>query len=62
MKRIDKLLKLARKRYEVEDLEPDGFIEALGLDPEAYKLGKRDNFLQALADTALADWGSYEGI
>ena len=62
MKRIDKLIQKAiSSRGIIADTNEDGFIEALGLLPDDYLQqlpGGRIQFdsLQALSDTAVADW------
>lgn len=56
---FNRLIAQAKERIaagEFPDNE-DGFIEALGLNPENYRVaGGGYDFLQALADTAALDW------
>lgn len=59
MKLIDRLLiKVGNYilKQEDEDIEQDGFIEALGLDLAKYKKKKGDNFLLALRDIVDDVW------
>ena len=70
MKRIDRLLQKAKERFNatIEHLFPgdaDGFMDALGVDKDKYKVEYPNgevgyDFLKALADTARKDWGDYE--
>ncbi len=62
MKRIDKLIQKAiSSRGIIADTNEDGFIEALGLLPDAYKRelptgSVSYDAIRALSDTALTDW------
>lgn len=63
MKKIDRLLQKALELEGAADTNEDGFIEALGLLPEAYREqlpggAYQFNTLQALSDTALTDWAT----
>lgn len=70
MKRIDKLIKQALQAAGdfVRDFFPgndDGFLEALGVDPEKYKHVAPDgtvgyDFLAALNDQAREVWEDYD--
>lgn len=62
---IGKLQKILESKgiYSAAQLEDDGFIKALGLDPEKYRDATDPtgfNFLQALTDIAAADWADHD--
>lgn len=61
---IEKIQQMLEEKgiYSIADLPDDGFMAALGVDPEKY----RDpldptgyDWLRALSDTAAADWADY---
>lgn len=69
MKRLDKLLKQARRSLSdvltaLFPADDDAFIEALGVDPARYRVEDSAgnvgyDFMAALNDTAVEVWGNY---
>lgn len=56
---FNKLIAQAKEKIAAGEFpdDADGFIEALGLDPENYRVaGGGYDFLKALSDTAALDW------